>query len=70
MYFACESLRFIPSIMNKKTFQSGFDKGIYGILYLSPIAAPVADGQFIDGETTVHLKIKDSFRLFKSKQAV
>ena len=37
---------------------------------LPPVITLVAERQFIDGQTAVHLKIKNRLSLFKGEQAV
>ena len=56
--------------MDQEGFQSSLDKLINGLLDFRPVAAMIFEHHAVDRKASVHLKIKDSFCLFKGQKAV
>ena len=56
--------------MDQKGFQSSLDKLINGLLDFRPVAAMIFEHHAVDRKASIHLKIKDSFRLLKGQEAV
>ena len=56
--------------MDQKGFQSSLDKLINGLLYFSPVGTLIFKHHAVNRKASVHLKIKDSFCLFKGQKAV
>ena len=71
-HIACDYIlqKLFALVMDQEGFQSSLDKLIDGLLYFSPVGALIFKHHAVDRKASVHLKIKDSFRLFKGQEAV
>ena len=61
---------FLTFIFDQEAFQTGFYEAVNCLLDPSPVLTVVFDHALIDGQTAVHLKIKDRLGLFIGEQAV